>query len=300
MSPQRIDRRYSALTIVELMVVIAIIGVLASLLLPSFASAIRRARVTHCLNNFKQLSHLHAFYLEDHLQKFPPGAVSEFDPVANLWRRKSTRDTLGGKNPKPGHFAQSFLQATNRPWYDYQGNYKLFHCPEDKGHKGVPQWPICVPFHEFAKPSMFETVGSSYQWNSSLSAPWDRSRAPPLPVVTKRPRGPSLPRMISDEIEDPERYIMMNEPPARVIVRATSPTTAVPFWAQWHKNRGRADFRDPTIAPHAFWSHILFIDGHVAMHDFSKEIMTDPFYPYEDTRDWIWYQTNRATASRMP
>lgn len=300
MIPQRLDRREAALTIIELMVVIAIIGVLASLLMPSFARAIRKAKETHCLNNFKQLSHLHAFYLEDHLQKFPPGAVSEFDPVLNQWVSKPTRDTLGGKNPKPGHFARSFLQSTNRPWHDYQGNSKLFFCPEDKGHQGFPQWPICLPYHDYAKPTMFDTIGSSYQWNTSLTAPHDSSRSPPLPAVTKHPRGPSLPRMTADEIEYPDRYIMMNEPPARVVSRAIAPLVAVPFWSQWHRSRGRNDFRDPTIAPQTFWSHILFIDGHVAMHDFSKQIMTDPYYPYEDTTEWIWYQTNRATASNMP
>jgi prepilin-type N-terminal cleavage/methylation domain-containing protein len=42
-------------TLVELLVVIVIIGILAALLLPSIARAIRNAKVTSCANNLRQL-----------------------------------------------------------------------------------------------------------------------------------------------------------------------------------------------------------------------------------------------------
>src|SRR5580692_8231343 len=53
-------------TLVELLGVIAIIGILAALLLPSLSAAKARAKRTTCLNNLKQINLATRMYADDH------------------------------------------------------------------------------------------------------------------------------------------------------------------------------------------------------------------------------------------
>ena len=57
-----------AFTLVELLVVIAVLAILASLLLPVFSSARRKTRQAHCLNNVRQLVLTSFVYVGDNDQ----------------------------------------------------------------------------------------------------------------------------------------------------------------------------------------------------------------------------------------
>jgi prepilin-type N-terminal cleavage/methylation domain-containing protein len=65
-------------TLVELLVVLAIIGILAASILPSISRAKSKAKRTTCLNNLRQLNLGLRMYSDDsnsYLRLFPTGAT---------------------------------------------------------------------------------------------------------------------------------------------------------------------------------------------------------------------------------
>ncbi|MEW6360421.1 MAG: prepilin-type N-terminal cleavage/methylation domain-containing protein [Planctomycetota bacterium] len=78
-------------TLVELLVVMAIIAVLASMLVPVIRGVMDRARITHCLNNLRQIGTALLMYSSDYQDALPVarvegGAEDEpvVDPMASL------------------------------------------------------------------------------------------------------------------------------------------------------------------------------------------------------------------------
>ena len=286
----------AAFTLVELLVVLAIIGVLVSFLLPVLAKTKEKTRETQCLNNLRNQGLMQKYFRDD-FGVFPPARIRQWNATTMQWERRSTIPGMGGIDPLPGHFASAVPWAVNRPLAQYQTarDVEVFHCPLDRGHLAFPTMRPCpgLPtLHHAAKPSMWETIGCSYLYNGRPGAPVDPTRTPPMPPFFLHPLAGFLPGKPEEWVNYPSRYILANEPPAQPLGRLLSvtPPVAITFWSQWHRSRSYNDFVDPTIAPPMFISPVLFVDGHVASHDFSKNVMTDPFYPYEETKDWIWYQ----------
>lgn len=75
MTANMIPRKYSGFTLVELLVVVAIIGLLVALLLPAVQSTRESARRTACTNNLKQIA-LALLNYADARGQFPLGAYS--------------------------------------------------------------------------------------------------------------------------------------------------------------------------------------------------------------------------------
>jgi prepilin-type N-terminal cleavage/methylation domain-containing protein/prepilin-type processing-associated H-X9-DG protein len=247
-----------AFTLIELLMVIAIIAILAALMLPALGRAKERARVAKCLGSLRQISHAVNLYVQDNNSRYPTMSGENWMSVR-----------LGGGDPEPQTAARFGLEwATNRILWPYTHSRELYRCPSDRGMNVMP-W--MEPFN-----SLYQTVGTSYRYNA---APWVGATLLPE-------KDPDLGLAGKNEnwLSQPSRYILLNEPPA------------TPYWDGgwfyffWHYARGPNTVFSLSEVRERFISPVLFADGHAAQCDFTRAITSRPDYPSEPTPDWYFYE----------
>ncbi len=77
----KIETRRGGFTLIELLLVIAIIGILASMLLPALSSSKAKAMTVRCLSNMKQLTLGWQLYANDNAGKL----INNMDQAQNSW-----------------------------------------------------------------------------------------------------------------------------------------------------------------------------------------------------------------------
>src|SRR6266478_8163086 len=113
-SPQKISGRTAGFSLIELLLVIAIIALLAALLLPALSKAYTRGKRAGCVTNLKQIGLSFHTFAHEHGDKLPmqvstnAGGSMEFTTVAT-----------------PANFAFRHLQTLSNELVDP----KLLICP---------------------------------------------------------------------------------------------------------------------------------------------------------------------------
>jgi len=120
---------WPAFTLVELLVVLAIIAILAALLLPVLGRAKEEARATVCLGNLHQIGLALQIYVQENNNQMPVMRDAPTDPAVA---------------------ATNTFPTINQVLLTQLGNTHVLRCPSDLEQD-------------------FETTGSSYAWNSLLN-----------------------------------------------------------------------------------------------------------------------------------
>lgn len=113
----------TAFTLVEMLVVIAVIGILASLLLPVISRAKDKGNQTYCRNNLKQLGLAMIMYHGDNTDQFTaPGSSTRYGPQDADWIW--------------WHYGRNISNSALAR-YVSEFNPRLFTCPSDKAARDM-------------------------------------------------------------------------------------------------------------------------------------------------------------------
>lgn len=110
-------RSRAGFTLAEILVVVAVIGILAALGISSFGSAADKAQDAKCLNNLKQLYLASQSFAQDNNNDTP--IVRD-----NYWHRRVISYLVPGTGPA------TFQQGPGKPNYN-PNNFRHFVCPRD-------------------------------------------------------------------------------------------------------------------------------------------------------------------------
>jgi prepilin-type N-terminal cleavage/methylation domain-containing protein len=119
-----------AFTLVELLVVIAVVAVLAALLLPALGRGKQRAQGYQCLNNHRQLVLAWRMYVDDNRDELPFASEDPRRPETAAWAWVTGYLDFNPNNPTNWNPALSIERS---PLWPYCGGQRtIWKCPADQ------------------------------------------------------------------------------------------------------------------------------------------------------------------------
>lgn len=229
-------------TLVELLVVIGIIAILASLLLPALQKARGMAKSIICTNNLRQIGLGVSSYLGDNRGYFPagnPGTRVFWDDLLSVY---------DGRHLSKTEMGQDGLKV-----YDYPGlksSASIYRCPGDTLSRNAPEgayyarsYSICAGQYG----SNEYVVGFNIKSNnvSRVGSPSDTLDIVPFPLINNR-----LGAEYASGIQEPVQCTSVNDPNGL------------------YRQTGKLTLHD--VGAYRF--NVLFVDGHVKCVDVRKTL----------------------------
>ncbi|MCX7798964.1 MAG: type II secretion system GspH family protein [Fimbriimonadales bacterium] len=147
--------RNRAFTLIEVLVVVAILAILAGLLFPVFSRAKARAKQAACLSNLKQLGSAIGLYMADYDDRFPQAVDASDKYRPEIW---SEFPDFQARIP--------YLPLLHEALGPYTKSRDIFRCPSDDGTSVLDN---NFPLRFESAPSMHATYGSSYFFRTEIA-----------------------------------------------------------------------------------------------------------------------------------
>jgi prepilin-type N-terminal cleavage/methylation domain-containing protein len=138
-------------TVVELLVVLAIISIIAAILFPVFQTVRHRSLSTTCLSNLRQIGLGIQQYAQDYDGMYPY-ADDPTDKYSTIWEAMPTY-----------YNDVTHMSLLNRTLLPYITDIAIWHCPADVGYSVIDT--TGVPFNTV--PSMYDTMNGPVQYKMS-------------------------------------------------------------------------------------------------------------------------------------
>jgi general secretion pathway protein G len=145
---------HAGFTLIEVLVVVAIIAVLASIIFPVFSSARAKARSTRCVANLKQIGLAVDMYATDHDELYPLAKDPADEAYPEMWSAYPYWQAWIPYMPR--------LHDALDP---YVRNRELWHCPSDRGFTKLEDYNVPLD----ATPSSFAKFGTSYHYRTEVA-----------------------------------------------------------------------------------------------------------------------------------
>ncbi|WDE96914.1 type II secretion system protein [Lentisphaera profundi] len=166
-------------TLIEILVVVAIIGILASLLVPSLSNARRKAREVLCKNNLKQLYITQMLFADDNENKVYAHHLRGQFMVATAWN----------DGAESGQFYESGEQIFE-PYLgrdDVNNKLAVYRCPSSEYNSGDGAWIAGASNGRNYNGFMRSNYGRPQTLDNLTIHNWNAGHLPPFKHSSRKP-----------------------------------------------------------------------------------------------------------------